>query len=462
MPIYQWPAGLLCTWFLVGLPAAAWDNALWLQHPREERKEVRPRSIALLFLAEAVVVCLLFIADGLVEWNHLLLFACSMPLLAGALVWAYAARAREPACQTLAALAGMFWGALAFVAVFMMPGSVALALRDSGYSVIGPESAVVAACCFILIAMAVRPKIPKPTKPWHGPTRVRDVAPGVRLHYPDSEKETADILESAYHEARPCIEAIWGFAPPPKLRLCVLTTPAKLLLLGLVFSSWWQRIAQVMLWPLVYGATVGRWRYTAGCAIQHPACPVAGIKPPCVLEKGDKRVGQHLYVDAEDTRAKLRDATCHELAHAFAAGIWAPGWLNEGVAVWTVDKLLEQQTVRAETLDLLRTFQEHGPKCTYKDLDVAATQFLYRYVRGYWVVRYIEERQPGFLRELLISARDRKLRPKGIEEAIAEQVGMTMKEFQRDIDTVVARYFEEQLPLSDNPPRPAREEAPAP
>jgi hypothetical protein len=296
----------------------------------------------------------------------------------------------------------------------------------------------------------VRPKIPMPTQPWHGPMRTREITPSASLLYPDSEAETADVLEATYHETRPLINDLWGLAPPATLTLHVLTTPARHLLLGLKLASWPNRLLQLALWPVVYWGRVGRWRYAAGFCTPHMERPIASIKPPCLLDETDAPIGRHLYVEGKDVRAKLRHIACHEITHAFAARPRMPRWLTEGVAEWTVEKYLGRQVVRTDTLDLLRVFGTSKKRCKYKDLSAAETQFLYPYVRGYWAVRYIEETHPGFLKTLFCSEEAATLSPRQVEKAVARQLGMTLKELRRELDAVVLKYFDTQTLCDDD------------
>ena len=452
-------ASILILWMLVvwsmGFVFALADVGLWARQPRETRKRVLLRAILFLLFVEAAVLLVLlplfgrFLRPSTNGALPLLLF-----MLTGAWVSAYAARAREPAAQLLAALAGAAWAIMLVLVIALVVGLLPHAMPSIWSTTFNMVSLVIG-CCSAVMAIVVRPRIPMPTKPWHGPTRTRDIAQSVRLLYPNSEEQTADVLESTCHEAQPVIRELWGFAPPPKLCFCVLTTPARLLFLGLRSASWSRRLLQLVLWPWVYWATVYWWRSAGGYTIQHPTCPVAGIKPPCLLDRADKRIGRRLFEDTQDVRAKLRHAACHEITHAFASRPMMSGWLREGIAEWTVEKFLGRRIVRKDTLNLLRVFKSGGKKFKYKDLSAAETQFLYPYVRGYWTVRYIEENHPGFLKALFCSQGARRLRAKNVEKTVARQLGMTLKKFRQNIDAIVVRHFDRQTLRADDALLPA-------
>jgi hypothetical protein len=74
-------------------------------------------------------------------------------------------------------------------------------------------------------------------------------------------------------------------------------------------------------------------------------------------------------------------------------------WLNEGIAMLTVDRYAGKQTVRRESLELLRTFTPKSAPPTYQQLSRMRREAIaYHTARGYWLVRYLEEMRPGFLK----------------------------------------------------------------
>ena len=62
----------------------------------------------------------------------------------------------------------------------------------------------------------------------------------------------------------------------------------------------------------------------------------------------------------------------------------------------------------------------------------------YHGMRGYWLVRYLEEKCPDFLRRILSSRRD----PKTIEREMASALGMKQESFWGEIDEVMVDHFE--------------------
>jgi hypothetical protein len=64
----------------------------------------------------------------------------------------------------------------------------------------------------------------------------------------------------------------------------------------------------------------------------------------------------------------------------------------------------------------------------------------YHAVRGYWVVRYLEEKCPGFLRRMFSLSRDST----AIEREMASELGMEPASFWSEIDETVFGHFEKK------------------
>ena len=58
-------------------------------------------------------------------------------------------------------------------------------------------------------------------------------------------------------------------------------------------------------------------------------------------------------------------------------------------------------------------------------------------VRGYWIVRFLEEAHPGFVRALLAERRA----PATIERQVADQLGMNSGSVWLEIGATVVEYF---------------------
>jgi hypothetical protein len=59
------------------------------------------------------------------------------------------------------------------------------------------------------------------------------------------------------------------------------------------------------------------------------------------------RIGERIFVKTDDV-TKVQQIACHELVHAFTSHLRLPVWLHEGLAMVTVDRLLQNQSIQGE------------------------------------------------------------------------------------------------------------------
>jgi len=86
-----------------------------------------------------------------------------------------------------------------------------------------------------------------------------------------------------------------------------------------------------------------------------------------MIEKSDRSIGARLFVEEPDINNKIQHFTCHELVHACSSHLRLPMWLNEGIAMVTVDRFVGEQTVRMDTLDLVKNFSAHNQPPTQQN-----------------------------------------------------------------------------------------------
>lgn len=256
-----------------------------------------------------------------------------------------------------------------------------------------------------------------------------------RIEFAPEDRSTAEVMAEACSEALPLAKASWGLDPPADCRLYVMTSWR-----DFVFRSapWPWRMALALSYPLWSGRVRRMWPISAGWTQRYGRRTAIGIKPPRLLDVSDRSVGVHMFVEEKDPIVKIRHLACHELTHAASAHLRLPAWLNEGLATVTVDRFLGKTTIRQESLNLLQRVQPKTTPPSYRDLHRFQGETLaYHAVRGYWIVRLLEDTCPGLLRSLLAERRA----PAAIERQIAERLGLKPEALWRDIDGLVAERF---------------------
>jgi hypothetical protein len=260
---------------------------------------------------------------------------------------------------------------------------------------------------------------------------------GLTLFFDAEHREAAELIGRACEQAVRLIQARLGLSAPEDCRVYVMTSWPQFLfhaapwhwriLLGLTVPSWHAKVKR--LWTLA-----GGWQQ------QYGRRRAVGVKPPHIWRLADTSIGERIFVQEDSVEEKVRRTTCHELTHAFTAHLRLPMWLNEGLAMMTVDEFAGKPTVQPQTLaTLTRSSEDTGPGRYRKVQQMSADALVYHTIRGYWLTRYIEDTQPNLLRGLL---QQRQCHAK-LENKVATAYGMGPAEFWRGINGVIVSHFEE-------------------
>jgi hypothetical protein len=203
-------------------------------------------------------------------------------------------------------------------------------------------------------------------------------------------------------------------------------------------SPWYARIFLAGTMPLWFSRRKKQWEIAAGWTLRYKKRPVVGVKPTRLLRPAQSKSDISVFVKEDDQGRMIQNVACHELVHAFTAHLKLPLWLNEGLAMVTVDKFAGKPTVNPETVKTLRKWAGKTSPGRYRKLDPGDMDALvYHFVRGYWITRYIEDQQPELLKDLL----RRRYKKRELENKTAEAFGMTADEFWSKIDGMIAPRF---------------------
>lgn len=269
---------------------------------------------------------------------------------------------------------------------------------------------------------------------------VRRLAGNISLVFDPGEQKTADLIGAACERAIELAKETWGLGPPLDCRIYVMTS-----WLGFVFQSapWPWRILLGATLPL-WGFRARRtWPYSAAWTQRYGKRVAIGVKPLRLLEHSSADIGVRIFVEETDRSMNIQHVTCHELVHACSAHLRLPMWLNEGIATLTVDQFLGKQTIRQDTLDYVRSSAPKGPPPTYRELSRMDMQAIaYHGARGYWLVRYLEESRPGFLRRFLSGSEDLRT----LEREMADELRLEAQSLWSEVDGLVFAFFQERSP----------------
>lgn len=271
---------------------------------------------------------------------------------------------------------------------------------------------------------------------------------GVTLVYAAGEQETAELIAGTCARAIQLSQEEWGLGPPADCRIYVMT-------------SWQGFLLQSAPWPwkLLLGSTVPfwyarirrTWPYSAAWTQRYGRRVAIGVKPARLLPQSDRSIGERVFVEEKDPAAYVQHVTCHELVHACSAHLRLPAWLNEGIATLTAERFMGRPIIRGETLKVLKGFVPKAAPPTYRQLSrMPGEAIAYHGMRAYWLVRYLEEQRPGFMKRMLAQRQD----PGAIERQTIAELGMAPESFWSDIDAAIAGYFGARIEPSGTGGRP--------
>jgi hypothetical protein len=268
------------------------------------------------------------------------------------------------------------------------------------------------------------------------PRMQRQLIGPLSVIYRAGEREAAGIVADACLQSIQLITETWGLKVPADCRVYVMTSWREFM-----FDSapWHWRLLMAITLPLWFSRVRSLWRFAGGWTQRYGTRLAVGVKPPRLMSSADKSIGERIFVHEDDVTEKVRHVTCHELTHAFVAHLRLPSWLNEGLAMVTVDRFFGKATVHRDTLALLGRPARPGRPREAARLNVADKgAIVHHYVRGYWIARYLAETNMELLRELL-SARTTH---RQLESRIAAGLGVTSGALWTEVDSILLSHFE--------------------
>lgn len=259
---------------------------------------------------------------------------------------------------------------------------------------------------------------------------------GLALFFDASEQDAAELIGAACERSVQIIHERWDLDIPEDCRVYVMTSWLRFLFHA---PPWPYRILVAATLPLWYFRARKLWALAGGWHQQFGQRRAVGVKPPRLLQIADTHIGARIFIQEDDLREKVRRNTCHELTHAFTSHLGLPMWLNEGLAMVTVDRFAGKPTVQPETIEALAQSSQDTSPGRYRELRGEAMDNLmvYHCVRGYWLTRYLEDTQPDLLKSLLQQKNCHGV----LESKVATAYEMEPGEFWKSIDTTLVSHF---------------------
>jgi hypothetical protein len=264
----------------------------------------------------------------------------------------------------------------------------------------------------------------------------------IRVVFNPGEADTAEVIGKAITKTLFLIQESWGLSSPPDCRIYVMTSIWRFTYQS---APWLWRIMLAGTFPLWAFRLRRIWPYAGGLTQRYGRRVVIGVKPPRLLEVSDKSFGLQMYVPETDPKKRIQHFTCHELTHACAAHLKLPAWLNEGIAMFTVDRYMGKATIRTDTLEFLQRPAPLERPPGYAQLTrMKADVVVYYTLLGYWLVHYLEEVSPDFLKSLFSS----KSTSRSIEGEIARILSLDPLDIWHNIPDLITGFYGARLTSS--------------
>lgn len=252
------------------------------------------------------------------------------------------------------------------------------------------------------------------------------IVDNIKILFNDEGKSAVDLFADACTRISPLIYEIWDLKTPSNCKIYIMTSWQSFLFHSASFPRKLFYVLTILLW---YVRINREWPRIIGWTL--PPHPTSGVKTPALIKLSDRKLGEKIFIQETNLDKIVQSAICHELVHAFSVHLKLPLWLNEGIAMYTVDKFIEKTTVKAETIKFLETYpHKHRPTNYRKLMRLDADSIVYNYVRSYWLTRYLEHNYPGFIKSLLVKHQSNRK----IEKQLSVKTGIPLKEFWNEID----------------------------
>jgi hypothetical protein len=261
---------------------------------------------------------------------------------------------------------------------------------------------------------------------------------GLTLYYDEGGRYALDLVREACAQSIRIMHQSWQLNTPADCRAYIMTSWQGYFAHAAP-GSW--HIILTIIMPLMKNRLDTLWEVAGGWEQQFGKRHTFGVKPPHLLKVSDRTIGEQIFINEEDTDAKVQQNTCHELTHAFSSHLKLPMWLKEGLAMVSVDKYTGKATVKVKTLDMLANSSTESSPGGYRQARITDQEsLLYTYAFGYWLVRYIDKTQPDLVPALL----KRRTKHNLLENKVASAYGMETESFWQEINGMIVSYFKQQ------------------
>lgn len=258
---------------------------------------------------------------------------------------------------------------------------------------------------------------------------------GITIYFEAQDSPTAELIRPTVAQTARILQDRYGVEQPARCRVYVMRSWQRMFFHAAPFHM---KIYFALTYPYLLPRANRIWSIAGGWAFPMGRRRITGVKPAALIQTTQSSIGSKVFLPEPDVAEKIRQITSHELTHAFTAKARRHMWLYEGIAMRAVDHVTGAETVQRDTLDALSSRIRDVTAGRNRRVDLSnPDELIYVYARGYWLTRYLEDTNPGLLRDLLQNGHTRR----ELERELAGDLGIDPEAFWPRINTIVLEHF---------------------
>ena len=250
-------------------------------------------------------------------------------------------------------------------------------------------------------------------------------------YYKKYEKEK-EIIKNNYEKVVNLIEKLWDIdSKRPTINIYIFISDFKYILCA---SNWFFIILRFTIllphWLLRGRKRWKKWRGVSGFQKKEPSILIKPMEHYNYYTNKNFFKYTNLYLDNKKEKI-FKSTFCHEIFQVYTHDLKLPAWLKQGLAIITEEYFLDKKMILSKSINLLKE----------KHLDELDEKYsTYILIKGYWTVRYLEEKYPDFLKKTI-----KKYREEEIVKEIGKKLGLNINnkdELWEQIDDLLYDHYQ--------------------
>jgi len=256
----------------------------------------------------------------------------------------------------------------------------------------------------------------------------------LQIFYNNNHISEVNIITQYHDEVEDGINNLWELDRPKEVNLYFINSFIEYIKYSFINNSLLGKLLMVLL-PCIYLDFIRIWKEAAGLFVNIDSKYYIFLRK--YNENRSSKLGKYIFCKRQiNSEEYLKSIYTHELTHVFSDKLDLPHWLNEGLALYTSEKIINDKIITNKSLELLN---EKRTIISISDLTLDnEIKMAYSYIKGYWTIRYLNELYPGFITKLL-----KKDKGKDVVKKIAKKLGLDTKKnnFDKELNFILYHYF---------------------